>query len=193
MANVFAIHSVGQSLATYLNKAYPESLRAEHGCSFELVSSSQINTPPDDNTRVTLFLYRVTVNEHLRNQTRGNGRHTDVPLSVDLHFLVTAWGSEPLREQVPLAWAMRQLHQHPVLDSSSLSPEANWDSGDVVQLLPAELSTEDIMRIWDALSEPYRLSVSYIARVVRIDPDEPTEARPVVDRRIQLTERGARP
>ncbi len=30
------------------------------------------------------------------------------------------------------------------------------------------------MRIWDTIDPAYRLSVSYIARLVRIDPDEET-------------------
>ena len=59
----------------------------------------------------------------------------------------------------------------PILDASSLSPEAGWGANEVIQIIPAELSTEDVMRIWDALDPPYRLSVSYIARLVRLDPD----------------------
>jgi len=35
--------------------------------------------------------------------------------------------------------------------------------------MPADLSLEDILRIWDELGPKYRLSVAYIARVVRID------------------------
>jgi hypothetical protein len=79
-----------------------------------------------------------------------------------------------------MAWAMRQLHLHPLLDASSLSPEPAWDADEVIQIVPAELSTEDIMRIWDALEPSYRLSASYIARTVRLDPHELPEALPVV-------------
>ncbi len=50
--------------------------------------------------------------------------------------------------------------------------------------MPAELSTEDVMRIWDAIEPAYRLSASYVARVVRIEPDEDLESfAPVVARR----------
>jgi len=43
----------------------------------------------------------------------------------------------------------------------------------------ADLSLEDILRIWDALGPKYRLSVAYLARVVRIDRAI-TPAPPVV-------------
>ena len=46
------------------------------------------------------------------------------------------------------------------------------------------------MRIWDALRRPYSLSVSYIARVVRIDPDETAKAaKPVVIRHFDVSDR----
>lgn len=195
MANVRAIHSVGASLATYLNNTYPEPYRSEHPCTFRLRGSAEMVAPDEnDGTTASLFLYRVIMNEHLRNVGRGvdPGRRA-VPLSVDLHYLLTVWAGNALEEHTILAWAMLQLHQHPVLDASSLSPDAGWSAGDVIQLLPAELSTEDIMRIWDALDPPYRLSVSYIARVVRIDPDSVPDSRPVVASRFALTDREALP
>jgi hypothetical protein len=54
----------------------------------------------------------------------------------------------------------------------------------VIQIIPSELAVEDMMRIWDALTPPYRLSVSYVARLVRIDPDVILEAGPVVATRF---------
>ena len=79
---------------------------------------------------------------------------------------------------------MRQLHQVPVLDASILSADASWAADDVIQLIPEEISTEDLMRVWDAIEPAYRLSLSYIARVVRIDPDQTTAHRPVVATRV---------
>ena len=54
-----------------------------------------------------------------------------------------------------------------------------------MQVLPVDLSTEDLMRVWDALEPSYRLSTSYVARVVRLDPDVDTELfAPVVAKRL---------
>lgn len=185
MANVLAIHSVGSSLATYLRNAFPEALRRAHPCEFRLISSGELASSQDFNTMLSLFLYRVTVNEHLRNARVSPAPNREyVPLSLDLHYLLTVWADNALAEHSILAWAMRELYQHPVLDLSSLTPEAGWDSADVIQMIPAELSNEDLMRVWDALEPPYRLSVSYIARMVRIDPEEAPEYRPVVATRF---------
>jgi hypothetical protein len=187
MANVFAIHSVGHSITTFLRTTYPETVagRAMPDCTFDLVSSGELAGDVSDATRLTLFLYRVTVNEHSRHA--GSPRHpggAPASLGLDLHFLMTAWAGNALDEHTILAWAVRQLHLFPILDASSLSPEAGWAPDEVVQVIPAELSTEDVMRIWDALDPAYRLSVSYIARLVRLDPDVVADARAVVATRL---------
>jgi len=195
MANVFAIHSIGASLVTYLKNAYPASLKTDHPCDFQLVSSGQLAGMKDDLDGVlSLFLYRVTANEHLRNARRGNDpQDVALPLSLDLHYLLSAWFLSALSEQTVLAWTMQQLHMRSVLDVSSLSPDAGWTAGDVVHMIPAELSNEDVMRIWDAVEPSYRLSVSYIARVVRIDATPLRPAPPVVATRLSFDMAGARP
>jgi hypothetical protein len=193
MANIAAIRSVGTSLAAYLNNAYrdttfPPSV-AKPECTFSLTSIGGVRAQDvpssDTSVRVLIFLYRASMNQHLRNV----GRSLDpgmrpVPLSVDLHYLVSFWAKSGENEQLVLAWTMRQLHDVPVLDSSILSREAAWSAEDLIQLIPEEIETEELMRIWDTLEPNYRLSLSYIARVVRIDPDEIREERPVVATRF---------
>ncbi|MGE3509157.1 MAG: DUF4255 domain-containing protein [Vicinamibacterales bacterium] len=188
MANVFAIHSVGNSIVTYLRNSYPQVLNGMNmpDCGFELVSSGELAADAGDATRITLYLYRITVNEHSRQaQALSAGATRPTALGLDLHFLMSAWAGNARDEQTALAWAMRQLHMFPILDASSLSPEAAWGANEVIQIIPAELPTEDVMRIWDALDPAYRLSVSYIARLVRLDPDVQAPARPVVATRFE--------
>ena len=191
MANVLAFHSVGNSIVTYLRNTYPQQVGgiAMPACSFELISCSQLASSTDEATRLTLLLYRTTVNEHTR-QCRAPGRTPDgpAPLSLDLHYMVTAWGPTSLDEQLTFAWALRQLHEHPVLDASALSPEAGWARDEVIQIVPAELSTEDMMRVWDGFEASYRLSSTYVARLVRLDPDQVIEARRVVARQLAFGE-----
>jgi hypothetical protein len=191
MAGIHALHSVGNSLVTYLRNTYPAQVdgRDMPACSFELLSSGELAGTVPENTRLTLYLYRITVNEHSR-QARAPQRAADrlAPLGLDLHFMLTAWSGSAQDELITLAWAMRQLYQHPILDASSLSPEARWGSDEVIQIIPAELATEEMMRIWDAFDPAYRLSVSYIARLVRIDPElSPTATRVVATRMVHGT------
>lgn len=186
MANILAIHSVGNSLVTSLRNAYPEELREEHACQFLLLSSGQLAQDTDFAPALTLYLYRVTVNEHLRNQATPRDPHaTPTPLSLNLHYLLTVWCEGAEAEHTIFAWAMRQLHLNPVLDVSSLSPEAEWRRDEIIQLVPAEITNEDLMRVWDAMAPSYRLSFSYIARLARIEVTE-TEHLPAVARRVKL-------
>jgi hypothetical protein len=192
MANVAAIRSVGSSLAAYLTNAYRDATFpagvAKPPCTFTFATIGGVRaadvTVNDTTATVLISLYRATINQHLRNGRQTESGLRPVPLSVDLRYLFSFWSGSGEIEQIALAWTMRQLHEVPVLDSSILSREAAWAADDVIQLIPEEISDEDLMRIWDALEPDYRLSLSYIARVIRIDPDETVERRHVVATRF---------
>lgn len=195
MANIAAIRSVGTSLAAYLNNAYRASTFPPNvtkpDCTYLVTSIGGVraqDVPASDTTvRVLILLYRASMNAHLRNVGRTtNPGMRPAPMSIDLHFLVSFWAKSAENEHLVLAWTLRQLHDVPVLDSSILSREAAWSAEDVIQLIPEEIATEEMMRIWDTLEPNYRLSLSYIARVVRIDPDEVHEEGPVVATRFDL-------
>ena len=198
MANIKSIHSVCNSIMQFLHNAYeatpvpfgpPDStLQDEWPCSFRVLSSGELKAGTDFGTTLSLYLYRVMVNEHARSQPAGKG--IVLPLSVDLHFLITVWSESAAAEQTLCAWAMSQLHQHPILDVSSLTEEGGWRNDDMVKIIPTELSNEDLMRIWDALAPDYRLSLSYIARVISIDSVEISAGLPVVATRYQYEEKG---
>lgn len=170
MANYAAVYSVGNSIAKYLQAAYP--LAGVFPCTFKLVSSSEIaseETTALDQV-VSIFLHRITTNENFR----AAGRLPDSPgkspvVFLDLHYLLSYWGVSAEAEQTILGWTVQQLQSAPILDNSVLTGEGAWDAAETVQLVLADLSLEDILRIWDALGPKYRLSVSYVARVVRID------------------------
>ncbi len=181
MANLFSINSVGESVVRFLRDTYPEPLRTDHPCEFRQVSSAELADAGDMETAVSLYLYRVTVDEHSRNTPPARQpQHRPLPLSLALYFIIIVWADDALAEQTLTAWVMSQLNQHPILDRSNLSQAGGWAREDVVHFLPFELSNEDLMRIWDAITPSYRLSLPYVARVVRIDPDEAEAGLPVV-------------
>jgi len=64
---------------------------------------------------------------------------------------------------------MEYLDQSPVLTGPLLQASAVWAPGEAVQLVLGEMSTEEVMRTSDSPPSDYRLSVPYLARVVRID------------------------
>lgn len=191
MANIAAIRSVGTSLAAYLDRSYRSSVFPANvnkpGCTFNVVSSGRIQDetdPGDGAANVFLFLYHVSVDPHLRNSGRLSTPEMPVPpLSLDLHYLFTFWSNSAEIEHLVLAWTMLELQNTSLLDATILSGEARWSAEDLVQLIPEELSNEEMMRIWDTLRPDYRLSVGYVARVVRIEGEtEPDRPRVVASR-----------
>jgi hypothetical protein len=192
MANVSAIYSVGDSLAAYLRHAYELSREAEGlpSATFELVHAGKMiagDTADDPVTKpgVSLYLYRVTVNEHLRNAGDDYGKP---PLTVNLHYLLTVWAEEAKAEHQILAWAMRTFHTHQGLSPSDLTPDGGWATGELVQIIPAEISLEDTTRIWNGLHRPFRPSLTYIARGVKIGIAPSPTGKPVVARRLRFTD-----
>lgn len=191
MANIAAIRSVGSSLAEYLERSYQAAVFppdvTKPTCTFDVVSGSaiqKVEDPENSAVSVQIFLYHVGTDPHLRNSGRLAAPDMVPPLSVALHYLFTFWSTSADNEHLVLAWTMLHLQATPLLDATILSSEAGWTAEEVVQLIPEELSTSDVMRVWDTLQPKFRLSVGYVARVVRIEPDEIPEQRAVVATRF---------
>ena len=197
MADYQAVFAVGDALARYLGNNYDPTV-VGFPCTFKLVSSAEIANKDQSklDKTVSLYLHRITTDEHYRNVTRLNDAPSDQPvLFLDLHYLLSYWdasaeGAEA--EQKILTWTMQQLQSHPILDTSVLSLSSSapgWDKTDSVQIIPTDLSLQDILDIWDALGPKYRLSVSYVVRVVRVDRVV-TPGMPVVATRFTLQSGG---
>lgn len=199
MAGLGAIHGLGESIIRHLRVAYAQARLNEQAlpaaqqvlpaCTFEQLGTGQLPASfAPGGTQITLLLYRLGVDPHSRGllpERQAPSR----PLPLELHYLLTAWSSTAADEHAALAWTMRELHRRPALDRSMLGPAETWDAEETVQLIPAELDTETLQRLWDGLAPNFRLSVGYIARVVRIGDDRPgPDAGPVVAVRHALRE-----
>lgn len=151
-----------------------------------------------EEARVNIFLYRVAENGHLQNQeipgraaSSGYGRP---PLSLNLHYLVTAYGTEEkqqghgtildeTRAHYLLGSAMRVLHDHPIVTDSLLTVrepagipvvhESVRGEYERIKLSLDPLSLEDVTKVWTALTLRYRLSAAYAVHVVQIESRGP--------------------
>ena len=179
MPNTDAVFTVSNALINLLASQYPDALRDDHPCNFQLLSGGELANPGNIGTTVSLYLYRISQNEHRSSLVRNSAQQ--LPLALNLHYLLSIWSNSAMAEQRILIWAMQELYRNPTLTSASLPASAGWRPDDVVHVVPAELSTEDVMRIWDAVNPGYRLSVPYTARVIPIRPEaEPDQRRVVV-------------
>jgi hypothetical protein len=75
---------------------------------------------------------------------------------------------------------MAYLDQNPILSGPLLHPSGGWAPSEAVQMVLGEMTTEEVMRTFDSLPTDYRLSVPYVARVVRVDSRVATPDPPVV-------------
>ena len=188
MADFSAVYSVGESLAQFLRNTYPSELKQQHAFTFELSKSKDYsNSDPFADNTVSIFLYRITPDQYLHpagTSLRRGERPRTLPL--DLHFMISAWSDNKHAEQLVLTWVMAQFHWHPVLDKSNLMSIGGWKPGESVQISPTNISQEDLSRIWDVLEPSYRLSTTYVARIVQIDPPLSRDAEPVIARRLEF-------
>ena len=196
MANLAAIQSVGISLARYFTNAYEHAQFPVNvdkpACTFALKTIGGLadkDVSVDKNSaQVIILLHRISMNPHLRNSGYLSDRESQPsPISLELHYLFTFWASSAENEQLVLAWTLRELQATTVLDQSILTKEAGWSQEEIIQLVPEDINTEEMMRIWDALQPDYRLSLSYLARVVRIDQESEKPNRPVVASRMNVS------
>lgn len=192
MAGFSAAFSVGESLVQHLRNIYPDDLRADHPCRFELAKSADFAEPDSfSETTVSLFLYRMAIDQYLH--PAGSGRLLPPmgrALPLDLHYMLTVWTDNKHTEQLLMAWTMAQLHWAPVLDASNLMQQGGWRPDESIQIAPTNISQEDLCRIWDVLEPSYRLSTTYVARVVHVDPPPEIGAGLVVSNRIRLGQTG---
>lgn len=195
MADYQAVFAVGDAIAQFLTNAYDPAV-VGFPCSFKLVSSAEIANEETSNLpdqTVSLFLHRMTTNENFRYVTRLQDQPNEQPvLYLDLHYLISYWGASAEgaeAEQKILVWTMQQLQSNPILDTSILSLSSSspgWTSTDSVQIIPEDLNLSDILDIWDGLGPKYRLTLGYVARIVRVDKTLTRSQVPVVATRFTL-------
>jgi len=156
--------------------------------------------PPDhvdvgegDPSRLNLFLHNVALNPGWRNvgQPERNGagaRLSAPPLGLDLHYLLTAYGSEPYHAEILLGHAGQELHENAVLTRTQIRevlapaiPDPNLpdavaesrlaDQVEGLRIVPVTVPPEEMSRMWTALQAHFRPTLAFQVSVVLIDSE----------------------
>lgn len=213
MSNALAIAGVTAVLKDLLDSGLIEHEVTDtmgQGVTVSALAPDRIElTGPGATPRLNLFLHQVTPNPAWRNvglpshDGRGN-RIDNPPLALDLHYLITAYGSEDLQAEVLLGYAIQLLHETPVLTRRAIrtaldpSPVNGGilpsiyqalraadlsDQVEQIKITPATLNTEEMSRLWSALQAHYRPTAPYQVSVVLIESQRPARsALPVLTR-----------
>ena len=208
MSGALAIAGVTAALKDLLNDGLLNHDLSSLG-SFTVTAQApdRINTGNNETNLLNIFLYQVTPNLGWRNadlpSRDGRGqRITNPPLALDLHYLVTAYGTQDMNAEILLGYAMQLLHETPVLtrqqlravlgapspvDGSTvpgifgtLSAEDLADQLELVKIAPNYLSSEELSKLWTAMQARYRPSMAYMVSVVLIQAQAAAKAAPPV-------------
>lgn len=173
MANFRAIMAVSEAIINLLRSSYvPEDFNNE--LEFKVFTSKDFTTNSIANG-VSLFPYRIYTNGSYRTPTgrvSNDGRVFKTKLPVELHFLITVWGKDASLQNTLAGWIMRTLEDHASLPANLLNSVVAdvFHADETVELSLAELTTEDLFRIWDVLGlNIYQLSIPYVVRIIEID------------------------
>jgi hypothetical protein len=180
MAGPAVVRDMGETLVSVLQAALtgivaPTNVKVATPDSFP-------DLEPTPQPTCTIFLYRVAVNSVMRNGPRlslPGGATTRPVLPIDISYLITPWAKDPRDEHLILGTILQALYDRAELGPADLTG-ASWTSQDSVQLILETLTLEEHFCIWDTVGMPYRLSLTYMARILGINSTEQIVAPPVV-------------
>lgn len=173
MASYKGVNGVMTALEDFFKSRIPAELKGGSiNARVKLLGSTDVSKPINGNV-LGIYLHRVTVDPHGRNRhftPVGSSSSTLTPeLPIDLHFLLIATGSSANIEADIISWAMVELANEAQLDISHLiDSDSGWSEEELVTINPEEMSTEDLMRIWDVFEAKYTITVPYLIRSVRL-------------------------
>lgn len=176
MADFRGIHAATEAVVDLLRSSYDQD-DFNNTLEFRVFTSRDFATPISNG--VSLFLYRIFPHGSSRTPAGPigtDGRRLQTRLPLELHFLLTVWGQQASLQHSIAGWLMRTLEDNALLPTGLLNAAApgTFRSHETLEIAVAELATEDLMRIWEALdTSVYQLSIPYLARVLSIDSREP--------------------
>ena len=187
MADFRAIEAVSESLLHLLRLSYQPDDFDQNELQFEVYNAQGFAQPMA--AGVSLFLYRIIPNGMHRippGRRTPDGRQLQTRLPVDLHFLATVWARDVSLQHRIAGWLLRTFEDTPILPTGLMETAAPgiFQPDETVEILLDQLTTEDLMRIWDAMPEiDYQLSIPYIARNVQIASRQTISSGPPVQER----------
>lgn len=225
MSSALAISAVSAVVQYYLQNAY-SGLTGLFGGTVNLSAKapdlvqSDLGTGKTAQNQVNLFLHQVTFNPGWRNVDHpwlaadGKTQLKSPPLGLDLHYLLTVYGSADWQAEGLLGYALMMLHQNPVMTREDirhaflelpasypgnplaasvsnplicpLASSALADQIEMIKIIPSTLGREEMAWLWTALKADYRPTFPFQVSVVLIQPEPVLSlAFPVLHRRIR--------
>jgi len=148
----------------------------------------RIATGADEKSQLNIFLYQVQskglspTSRHAQEATKAAGH--GLPRSVEMQYLLTAYGVDDLQTEILLGYGMELFQETPILTAEALRkllkavstpgggrlvppPQAALADPRLpqcfhrVKICPQALQTEEMVNLWSAFQVSYRPSIAY--------------------------------
>ena len=191
MASYRAIGAACEAIIRLLHQSWQPALFDNAPLQFKVYNTKDF-TDQTVKTGVSLFLYRAAVSPIQRSspaKPKPDGKLRRSQLPLELYFILTPWAQEPSLEHEILGWMMRIVEDAPSLSSgilNTLLPDV-FEAEETLEIVPGQLTNEEMFRIWDVLPGDFRISVPYMARTLRIDSElEVPAGTPVLTKELEF-------
>jgi hypothetical protein len=182
MATFNAIQEVSEILRRILHEGLHQSVGAT------CIIHDLVNTPSGGMT-LTLTLYEVAEDPSARNKPdiRVVQNHQITtrrsPAALLLRYMITAWSGRIVDDQRILGRAIQTLYDNAVISGPELAGSSLSGGDEAIAVTMIQQSIEDRTHVWRAYDKPYRLSVNYEVRVVKLASERPARVLPQVKSR----------
>ena len=151
---------------------------------------------------VSLFLYAVSENPHLKNQEfeqKGTNRLVHPPMILDLSYLIVPYstGGPPPdiareNEQMILTTVMRTLYDNSRISGPQLGNSLIESGNTELRIVSNELSLDQMNNLWSMLrNASYRLCVSYTVTPLKVPSTRELETVRVISKQLDYVDKGA--
>ena len=176
MAGYKALAATGRSIVGLLNLRFDEIVAPGDPKPTAVLAGTtdfdQVNSSPTAVIRypaVSVYCYRMCVDRETRAGWSAAASVDGIPrMPLRMHFLIAAWDTVVESELEWLGLAVQVLESEPILTGPVLDTSGNWEPGDAVHVVADDLALDSMSEAFQALTTQYRLSLPYVARVIRI-------------------------
>jgi hypothetical protein len=151
-------------------------------------SPAEIDSP--SSAALSVFLYQITENAHLRNtdpEPVNQNRVRYPPVNVDLYYLFTPYAQNRETELIILESLVQTFHDNSVLSGSLLQGGLAGSTDVAIRVTPNGLSLDELNKLWGMFpNKAFKLSLAYLLSPVRIPSEREQAISRVVERNIGL-------
>jgi len=190
IADFAVIADVGETLIELLRENMKDLINPD---SIMLISPGDIEG--SDTVRLSLFLYQVTENAHMKNQEMmniGSIGLKNPPLTLDLYYMLTSHPSTGIQDKTErtkeehsvLGKAMQVLNDNSLLKGSVLRGSLA-ENNEELRMTLTTLNLDDMTKIWTTFQDKlFRPSLCYLVTPVKIDSSREKQVKRVVERKL---------